>query len=509
LTRSMKAAVIDVGYNSLKMVKYRVEPDGSAMAYGQLAMMARLGEGLESSGYLGREQISRTVEDLKVCREAAALDSIKHVILIGTSPVREAANAEEFLRRVQEETGMKMRVLTGNEEALYGFLGAARSVGTPTALYFDLGGGSLEMTYSEDYRIRRIQSLPLGALKLTSMHAGKDGRYSRKNKARMAKRISQLLPSRRELELRRDVVLVGTGGTVRALARFEQELTEYPLNKVHNYQIESESVQHMAREFFRVELDDLDRIPAIGEDRSETIAAGALVVRLLMKKLDFRRLKVSTHGLRDGILTEFLAQGVRPSSSIVQKEEIERLAAPPEMHPRVEGAAELAGCLRRNGVFDGRQESILLKALKRGRSPDCAEVDADALFGVLMSEDLPMSHDDQLFMAVSLVRARRSRTANWLLEKYGMLLSRDDHKAVKGMGACLRLLEVLDRSSAQFRVSYSSGLRISIRAMDEPFPRELVAMTAQGLASAIRKPVSVFVGDRERERRAESVKAES
>jgi exopolyphosphatase / guanosine-5'-triphosphate,3'-diphosphate pyrophosphatase len=509
LTRNMKVAVIDVGYNSLKMVKYRVEPDGSPMAYGQLAMMARLGEGLEGSGYLGKEQISRTVEDLKVCRQAASLDSIKHILLIGTSPVREAANAEEFLRRVQEETGMKMRVLTGNEEALYGYLGAARSVGTPTALYFDLGGGSLEMTYCEDYKIRRIQSLPLGALKLTAMYAGRNGRYPRKNRAKMAKRVSQLLPSRRELELDRDVVLVGTGGTVRALARFEQELYEYPLNKVHNYQIESESVQQMTREFFRLELDDLDRIPAIGEDRSETIVAGALVVRLLMKKLDFRRMIVSTHGLRDGILTEFLAQGVRQSSSVTQKEEVERLAAPPEVPPSLEGAAELAACLKRNGTFDERQESILLKALKRGRSPGCAEVDSDALFGILMSEDVPMRHDDQLFMAVSLVRARRSRTANWLLEKYGMLLSRDDHRAVKGMGACLRLMEVLDRLSAQFRVSYSGGIKITIKETNEPFPKELVAMAAQGLAGVIRKPVSVFVGDRERERQTQSVKAGS
>ena len=102
----MKAAVIDVGFNSIKMVRYKVEPDGFAKSYGQLGMLAKLGEGLERTGYLGTEPISRTIDALRFCRETASLESIKHLLLVGTSPVREAANREEFLRRVEEETGL-------------------------------------------------------------------------------------------------------------------------------------------------------------------------------------------------------------------------------------------------------------------------------------------------------------------------------------------------------------------------------------------------------------------
>ena len=100
----MKTAVIDVGFNSLKMVKYKIEPDGFAKPYGQLGVLAKLGDGLERTGYLGSEQISRTIDAVRLCRETAALEAINHVLLVGTSPVREAANREEFLRRVQEET---------------------------------------------------------------------------------------------------------------------------------------------------------------------------------------------------------------------------------------------------------------------------------------------------------------------------------------------------------------------------------------------------------------------
>jgi exopolyphosphatase / guanosine-5'-triphosphate,3'-diphosphate pyrophosphatase len=503
----MKVAVIDVGFNSLKMVKYKLEPDGSAKPYGQLGVLAKLGDGLEKTGYLGSEQISRTADAIRLCRETASLESIKHVLLIGTSPVREAANREEFLKRVQEETGLKMRVLAGNEEALYGALGAIRSVDAEDVLFFDLGGGSLELTHVDRLKVRKILSLPLGALKLTSMYAGKDGSFSKKARTRMSKRIKQQLPSRRELGIGRDTVLVGTGGTVRAMARFDQDESDYPFDKVHNYSVGLGSVKYMTREFFKLSIEELNEVDAIGEGRSETIAAGTLVVRALMEKLGIKRVTVSTHGLRDGILTEFLERGARPSNGMVQKEEIEGMMARPERSPDYIGDAELLECMTKNGLLKERERKVLLAAAQRGRSPDVVDADADAAFGVLMSEDLPMSHEDQLLAALSVVRGRRPRTANWLARRYKDDLS-DDEKLVKKMGACIKLIDVLDRSRAQFRVAYSSGLRISVVGSEGPFPLELARMAALGLSSAIKKPVTIFVSAKERERHAGLLKVE-
>ena len=504
----MKVAVIDVGFNSLKMVNYKVEPDGSAKSYGQLGVMAKLGEGLERTGYLGNEPISRTIDALRLCRETASLESVDHVLSIGTSPVREAANREEFLKRVQEVTGLKMRVLSGNEEALYGLVGAARSTDASNALFFDLGGGSLELTYAEKSRVRRILSLPLGVLKLTSMYAGKNGTFSRKDRAKMEKHVEQFLPSRRELRLDNETVLVGTGGTVRAMARYDQDITEYPFDKVHNYAVEFDSVQQMSREFFKLKVGELDRVDAIGEGRSETIAAGALVVRTLMKRLGFKRLTVSTHGLRDGILVEFLEGGVRSRNGDHRSEDVERLLSRPHQPAGLADCAELLECLVRNGLFDEREKGIVQTGVRRARAPDCFESDADAVFGILMSEDLPMSHRDQLLMAVSVVKARRSRTANWLMRRYDGVLSHDA-KLIKKLGACLKLIEILDRSRAQYRVAYSGGLRISIIASKGPFPLELARMAALAFASTIKKPVTIFVSARERERHVGLVKVGS
>ncbi len=504
----VRVAVIDVGFNSLKMMKYIVEVGGSIRSYGQLGVMARLGEGLDQTGLLGKEPVSRTLNALRLCRETASLESIKHLLLVGTSPVREAANRDEFLRKVKEETGMDMRVLTEREEALYGFLGAAKSVGAPTALFFDLGGGSLQLTYAEGFRIKKILSLRLGALKLTSSFAGEDGLFSRKERQRLAEHVSRSLPSRLELGLKKDSVLVGTGGTVRALARFDQELSNYQFNKIHCYSVGLESVQEMSRDFSRLNISELGKIDAIGEDRAQTIVAGALVVRTLMKKLGFKRLTVSTHGLRDGVLTDFLERTVRPAQEEFRKEDVERLLRPRMALRRQGGNPELAECLARNGFLDQRQRRLLMAAVEKGRDQECRDADADALFGILMSEDLPLDLQDQLFMVISLVRAKRPRTANWLLERYGSLLRGDDFKSVRKMGACLRLMEILDRSSARFRVSYSAGVRILVTESDGPFPLELARTSALALSTAIKTQVSVLVaGLHGRERRASLARA--
>jgi hypothetical protein len=169
------------------------------------------------------------------------------------------------------------------------------------------------------------------------------------------------------------------------------------------------------------------------------------------------------------------------------------------------GEADLLDCMERNGLIDERERRLLLVTADRIRSPDCTEVDADALFGILMSEDLPMSHEDQLLLAISAVRARRPRTANWLIRRYEMVLA-DDAKKVKKLGACLRFMDVLDRSGAQFRVAYSGGLRISIVESKDHFPVELARISALALSSVIRKPVTVFVSAKERERHAGLVK---
>lgn len=237
----MKVSVIDLGFNSLKLVTYGVREDKSFYVIEQRSVSARLGEKMGSGGYLQLEPMHRTIEGLEMFREVVDSESIREVLPIATSAVREARNKQQFLDQVRKETGFTFRVLSEKEEAYLSYAGAFRSIYEPNVLFFDLGGGSLEIVHTANFKIRKAISLPLGALRLTQVFANKRGSYSKKDHTKMRKHIEDEIPDRDEIDLRRKTTLIGVGGSVRALASFDQEINDYPLNKVHRYVLTKET----------------------------------------------------------------------------------------------------------------------------------------------------------------------------------------------------------------------------------------------------------------------------
>ncbi len=219
----MKISVIDLGYNSLKLVNYDVHIDNTFSAYSQHSILARLGEGLDETGFLRDDSIIRTVKALKLLQQTVKFESSTQVLPVATSAVREAGNKDQFLALVSGETGFDFKVLSDREEALYSFAGSYSATNVPAGLFFDLGGGTLEMVIAEKSRVRRVFSTPLGGLRLTDLYASGNGEFTKKNYDKMSDRILELLPDRKEVPQLRKLDLVGAGGTVRAIARYHQQ----------------------------------------------------------------------------------------------------------------------------------------------------------------------------------------------------------------------------------------------------------------------------------------------
>src|SRR5207245_1212816 len=118
---SLKVYMIDLGYNSLKLVNYEVRRDKSFVAYGQQSVLAKVGEGLDQTGFLGDKSIRRTLKALRQFRAIVDLERPDHVLPVATSAVREAGNREEFLKQAYQETEFKFKVLSEMEEAVYAF----------------------------------------------------------------------------------------------------------------------------------------------------------------------------------------------------------------------------------------------------------------------------------------------------------------------------------------------------------------------------------------------------
>jgi exopolyphosphatase / guanosine-5'-triphosphate,3'-diphosphate pyrophosphatase len=456
---TMKASVIDLGFNSLKMVTYDVKADNSFSSYEHRSIAAMLGENMNETGFLGAEPIERTIRGLKLFKEMVSQESIKQVLPIATSAVREAANREAFLKQVYQETGFRFRVLSGKEEAQLSFLGAIRASTLQSVLFFDIGGGSLELLHYEKSKIRKIMSLPLGAYRLTQLYADKHGDFSGKSYDKMKQRINELMPSRDELAPGHDTVLLGVGGTVRAIARYHQDLTAYPLYKLHNYSMKREDVESIHTFLSGMNWEAISAIDSIGDDRARTIVAGSSVVSLLMSKLGFSKLVVSTHGLRDGVLSAYLEN---PLS--YHKGDAIRFRSPkasrrnsPFVHSR-----NLIGAFKHHGLIN-EKDLLMLSCATSQVLEGVGPFPPETIFHMIVSEEADLAHRDQLTEALAVVRTIRPSVADWLYMQYRSILKPKSRSSIKRLAALLELVEIVEKSALKTHVAMDEK-NVKIRA---------------------------------------------
>jgi exopolyphosphatase / guanosine-5'-triphosphate,3'-diphosphate pyrophosphatase len=222
----MKVSVIDLGFNSAKLVNYYVNRNNSYRAYDQKRIDVRLGSGLDAQkGFLARKAIQRTINGLKLFKNITDYHTIGHILPVATSAVRDAYNKADFLREVYAETGFQFKVLSGEEEAFYSYLGAIRYLSEiDNVVYFDLGGGSLEILYSENARIKKAASIPIGSLRMSQTYGSSNNTFSKANYDNMRQHLLNSIPDRREIGIKPNTILIGGGGTMRAAARCDREL---------------------------------------------------------------------------------------------------------------------------------------------------------------------------------------------------------------------------------------------------------------------------------------------
>jgi exopolyphosphatase/guanosine-5'-triphosphate,3'-diphosphate pyrophosphatase len=494
----LKASIIDLGFNSAKLVNYHVNRNNNSFkAYEQEGAKVRLGQDLIQSGILGREPIQRTIHTLKLFRDIINFQCVKCVLSIATSAVREANNQNDFLHEVLQKTGFRFRVLSGKEEALYSYLGALQSTCIPTALFFDLGGGSLELVYTENFKIKKLISLPLGALRLTQFYSGTGGRYSKKNYSRMEELITKELPDRKGLDINPDTTLVGVGGTLRAMARYDQEMKKYPLDKIHNYRIDFDHVKSINSTLRKMTSYEIAKIDAVGSNRAETITAGSCIMKVLMQKLEFENISVSAQGLREGVLSAFLQSSTGYYSQNINQSQIQRYVKQCCRREKIPGYTyALVKPFYSLGLMKEREYEILAHAIKQiSGMPHTTNL--HNLFYMIIDEDNPhLSHREQTILAISIVRTKKAKTANRLFSRYRSIMQPQNRKSIEKIAACLSLSEILERTKLKVRFVKCSQKEIIlnfIRAKNSSLPVTLIETALKNFKEAFDIPVTYTI----------------
>jgi len=475
---ALKAAVIDLGFNSVKMVCYTVDRNAQFRAYRQEAFRSRLGEGLDETGFLGAAQMKRTIGYLRILGEVAETESIERVIPIATSAVREASNGPDFLKTVFEETKLAFRSISARDEALYSFAGAVGFSPVPDVVFFDLGGGSLEIVSASDFKIRKVLSLPLGALRLTLEFGDGMATFERQRLKSMRRKILETLQPVSDLQLSRRVRLVGAGGTARAIARRDQEMTHYPFAKIQSHQVPYGSVNSMSKSFLKMSRKDLADEREIG-NRADTIAAGTFVVKLLMKTLRMGELTVSAHGLREGALSMYLLDQKSFHAGTLSKVDVERFVrrSANALRQSLEGHPLE---MERAGLVDRREAALLVETLRLVSSV-LPTVNLRSFFYSILEEDSTASQHEQLIIAAAAVTAKNDRISRLIVNQHKNLLGRSERNDVRRLAACFALIETLHMAGCRLKMA-RRGADLSVRVTNGKVTLPVSLLTHQAEA---------------------------
>ncbi len=302
---------IDIGTNAVRLLVVRINPNLSYTTISQQKEVVRLGEQEFKDGILKPEAMERAIF---VCGKFADLSktyNATEIIAVGTSAIREAKNQKEFLQNLHNRTGLNVNVISGEEEARLICMGVSSGIdiGDKKALFIDLGGGSTEIAIGNQDECLYIDSLKLGAIRLTTEFIGegwvgpiKLDTYKEMREYACSK-ISEVKPRVLEYGIR---LAWGSSGTMINLAEVSNKLFKKN-NPSDKLVLSRKNLKKLATVLCWLPLEERKKVPAINPERADIIVAGAAIIEAIMEEFGLEEINISHRELRDGLLIEYLS----------------------------------------------------------------------------------------------------------------------------------------------------------------------------------------------------------
>lgn len=297
----MIQAIIDIGSNTIRLAIYQIECGKI-----ELIMKKKHAVGLAAyskAGIMQAEGIAKACEILKEYK--AFLDNFKitEVTAFTTAALRNAKNSVEAVQQITDETGIDIRVISGDEEATYDFIGATHDLKEASGILIDIGGASTEIVFYENHAIGKKISLPIGSLSLHTKYV--EGFLpSREEIEDMRVEVEDLLAAATEFKEIRHANICGIGGTFKGAAALYQAL--FPGAPEHN-SLQADKLPAMIARFTRDAVtapEDALLLMRTVPERMQTIIPGLVIADVLARHFGSRQIDYADAGVREGYLYE-------------------------------------------------------------------------------------------------------------------------------------------------------------------------------------------------------------
>lgn len=454
-------AFIDIGTNSIRFLLARFHPNLTHTILSVQKETVRLGENEFTDDLLRPAAMARAVQVCKQFASMAHTNRTDEIIAVATSATREAQNKDEFLKLLRKQAKLNVHTVSGVEEARLIYLGVSNSFDLKgkSALFIDIGGGSTELIVGDQHKYEMLDSLKLGAIRLSSMLFAKNETKPIKPKHYKVVRQYVLNTAIRSLQKMKALgfgLVIGSSGTIENLASIAA-YKFYGRPRRPDDILTLDQLNGVVKELCALPLDERARVPGINPRRADIIVAGACILQTIMKELDLEEIQVTDLGMQHGLLVDYMLKNgylQRVEQGSFRLENVKRFARKMQVDlPHAEKVGSLA-----LAMFDSARRAGFHKIDSRYRELlEYAAILHDA--GIFLSYSSHEAHSyyliknaglagfdqDELQVIASLAYFHRKRYPQGKHAEYEAL-EEEAQKPVRQMAILLRLAESLDRS---------------------------------------------------------------
>ena len=304
----MRIAAIDIGTNSIHMIVVRVRPDLSFEVIDREKDMVRLGAGGLDGRSLTPTAVAAALQTLAKFRRLADSHKVDEIVAAATSATREAENGGDFIAEVDRLTGIKIRVITGTEEARLIHLAAAYGVdiGASTGVGIDIGGGSVEVTLGSATTLALGKSFKVGVIRLTERFVKSDplsGRDERRLVKHLDREMGQYLDQVAQRGFDR---VIGTSGTILSLGALASSAGGAPIEELRNRRVSARALHKLRKRLTSLTLEERLAVPGLDPRRADLLVAGSVLLDTIVRRLGAEEFTLCDLALREGLILDYI-----------------------------------------------------------------------------------------------------------------------------------------------------------------------------------------------------------
>jgi exopolyphosphatase/guanosine-5'-triphosphate,3'-diphosphate pyrophosphatase len=304
----MRLAAIDIGTNSIHMIVVQVRPDLSFDVIDREKDMVRLGAGGLDGRSLTESATASALQTLSKFKRIADSHKVDEIIAGATSATREADNGGDFIAEVDRLTGIKIRVISGPEEARLIHLAAGYGVdvGSSTACVVDIGGGSVEVTLGNATQMAVGRSFKTGVIRLTERFVKSDP-LGRRDERRLVKHVTREMGEYLgELAGKGFDRVIGTSGTILSLGALALAESGTDVTELRNRRVSARALHRLRKRIVEADLEERLHMPGLDPRRADLSVAGVVLFDTILRKLGAEEFTLCDLALREGLVLDYI-----------------------------------------------------------------------------------------------------------------------------------------------------------------------------------------------------------